>query len=78
MRRLRLTAICTALLSISSLACAADTATCMNCHDDDEFSGMNAADILADLQDPGIRQHQRFADISDEELKAIAAELAGG
>jgi hypothetical protein len=77
MRRLRLTAICTALLSISSLACAADKATCMKCHDNDEFSGMTAADILADIRDPAISRHKRFADVSDEDLQAIASELAG-
>ena len=77
MRKLRLTAICAALLSISSLACAADTATCMKCHDNDEFSGMNAADIVADIRDPAISLHKRFADVSDEDLQAIARDLAG-
>jgi hypothetical protein len=77
MRRLRLTAICTALLSISPLVCGADTSACMNCHDDDEFSGMSTSDIIADIRDPAIPRHKRFADVSDEDLQAIASELAG-
>jgi hypothetical protein len=77
MRKLRLTAICTALLSISPLACGADASACMNCHDDDEFSGMTTADIIADIRDPAIPPHKRFSDVSDEDLQAIARDLAG-
>jgi hypothetical protein len=77
MKTLRLTTIFITLLTISPLAFSADASACMNCHDAGEFSGMSTADIVADLKDPGIPPHQRFATVSDEELQAIAAELAG-
>ena len=65
-------------LLFSAPAFAADASTCMGCHDSDEFAGMSAADIVADAKDPGIPPHQRFADLSDADLQAIAEELAGG
>ena len=66
-----------ALLAFSHVSFSADTEACMNCHDADEFKGMSSADIVADLKDPGIPPHNRFADLSQEELQAIASELAG-
>lgn len=65
-------------LGFSTVSFGADTSTCMKCHDSDEFSGMSAADIIADARDPGIPPHKRFADVSDADLQAIAEELAGG
>ncbi|MGI9291181.1 MAG: hypothetical protein ACR2QG_07885 [Gammaproteobacteria bacterium] len=72
-----LTCLFTTLL-LSPISYGSDASACMNCHDDGEFSGLSAADILADLRDPGIPPHKRFDDYSDEELQAIAAELTGG
>jgi hypothetical protein len=65
------------LLAFSSICFGADASGCMNCHDADEFAEMSSADIVADIKDPGIPPHKRFADMSNEELQAIAAELAG-
>lgn len=66
-----------ALLAFSPVSFSADTSACMGCHAADEFAGLSATDIVADLQDPGIPPHKRFADLSADELQAIADELAG-
>ena len=68
---------CLTALAFSPVSYSADASACMNCHDGGEFSGMSAADILADVRDPGIPPHKRFADVSDEDLQAIAEELTG-
>jgi hypothetical protein len=78
MIKFRLVAIGITLLTFSPASFSADASACMNCHDDDEFSGMSTADIIADARDPGIPPHKRFSDVSDEDLQAIATELAGG
>lgn len=78
MQATKLTAVSAALLLSSPLAIGGDATACMNCHDSGEFSGMSAADIIAAATDPGIPPHRRFADVSQEDLEAIAAELAGG
>ena len=67
----------TMYLVTAPIAIAADTSTCMNCHDDGEFAGMSTADIIADARDPGIPPHKQFSNMSDEDLQAIAAKLAG-
>lgn len=59
------------------LAIAADKSACMGCHADDEFAELSAGDISAAVRDAGIPPHKRFADISDADLTAIAAALAG-
>jgi len=61
----------------ASLAIAADTSACMACHKADDFAQMSASDISAAVRDPGVPPHKHFADISQAELAAIAAELAG-
>ena len=75
---MRKTSLLIALLAFSPVSFGADSSACMECHAADEFAGLSAADILADLQDPGIPPHKRFADLSADELQAIADELAGG
>lgn len=77
MKKLLLTTMFTGLLTVSQVALSADTSACMNCHDDDEFAGMSTADIVAGATDATIPPHKRFADLSQEELQAIATELAG-
>ena len=66
-----------AVLTFSPAGFGADTSACMDCHDDDEFTGISAADIVAAARDTGIPPHKRFTDVSDDDLQAIAAELAG-
>lgn len=65
-------------LSFSPLTFAAESAQCMTCHDRSDFSGMTAGDIVTAVKDAKIPPHKRFAGVSDEELQAIAAELAAG
>ena len=77
MRSATLPLIYLALLAGSPAAVAADATACMNCHDADEFSGASADEIIAGATDPGIPPHKRFADVSAEELQAIAEELSG-
>lgn len=50
---------------------------CAKCHEAEEFAGMSAASIEADLRDTGIPPHKRFAELSDAQVQAIAAELSG-
>ena len=49
---------------------------CAKCHDADEFAGMDAADIVAAAKDASIPPHKKLT-VSDDELAAIAAKLAG-
>jgi hypothetical protein len=70
-------AILTALTSFGSTAFAADSSACMDCHDDGEFSGMSAANIVAAVKDTSIPPHKRFAELSDADLQAIVEEFAG-
>ena len=58
------------------LAMAADKSACLNCHRADELSRLDAGKISAAVTDPGIMAHRSFVDLSQEELAAIAAELA--
>ena len=58
-------------------AVLANTGTCMTCHEAAEFTGMSAGDIAAAARDTSIPPHKKITDLSDEQLEAIAAELAG-
>ena len=62
---------------LSPGAFSADVSACMECHADGEFSGMNITDMIEDIRDPGIPPHKQFSDVSDDDLKAIAAKLVG-
>lgn len=59
-------------------AWAASADLCMGCHMADEFEGMTAAEVLDAAGDPSIAPHKKLADLSAEDLQAIAAELTGG
>ena len=77
MKKINAFFISLSLLMLSPISFGADTSACMNCHDADEFSEMSAADIVADVKDPGIPPHKRFADLSDADIQAIADKLSG-
>jgi len=51
--------------------------TCSKCHDADEFFSMSATNIEVSLRDSGISAHKKFADLSDEQIQAIATTMAG-
>lgn len=66
------------ILSVTApLAIAADTSACMACHTDDVFAQLSADDISAAVKDASIPPHKSFAGISETDLAAIAAALAG-
>ena len=46
---------------------------CLGCHDADEYVSLDAAELLEDLQDPGIRQHLEYADITLEQVEVLLA-----
>jgi len=62
----------------SSAAIADDKETCMECHDADEFSDYDAAEIADAVRDTSIAKHKdKLAGLTDEQVQAIAAEMAG-
>ena len=57
-------------------ALAGDADMCLDCHEPDEdWEGMSPEEILADAKNPDIKRHADSADLSDEQLKAMIAEL---
>jgi hypothetical protein len=58
-------------------AVLANAGACTKCHEAAEFTGMSADDIAAAARDISIPPHKKITDLSDEQLEAIAAELAG-
>ena len=57
-------------------ALSADPEECLDCHEPaEDWAGMSADEILADSKDPGNKRHKDHADLTDEQLKAIIAEL---
>lgn len=63
---------------LSTPAFASGHSQCMKCHEDDEFTGMSVDAIVADARDSSISTHKKLAELTDEQLQAIATELAGG
>jgi len=47
----------------------------MECHDINEFDGMNAEEIADAIRDTSIPPHKKLT-LSDEQVQTIAAELA--
>ena len=66
-----------ASLFTTAEALADGHSACAKCHEAEEFAGMNAASIEADLRDTGIPPHKQFAELSDAQVQAIATELSG-
>jgi len=57
-------------------ALAADPEACLDCHEPaEDWAGMSADEILADAKDPGNKRHKDHADLSDEQLQAMIAEI---
>ena len=60
----------------SQSAMAGDAELCLDCHEPaEDWEGMSAEEILADAKDTSIKRHADNADLSDEQLQAIIAEL---
>ena len=55
---------------------AADPEACLDCHEPaEDWAGMSPDEILAESKDPGNKRHKDHADLTDEQLQAIIAEL---
>ena len=59
-------------------ALAADPEACLDCHEPaEDWAGMSADELLADAKDQSNKRHKKegVLDMSDEDLKAVIAEL---
>ncbi len=65
-----------AILTSAPVAFSADTAGCLACHSEDQLASMSADEIAAAVKDTSIPPHKSFSELSDEDLQAIAKELA--
>ena len=64
------------LLSLPSLTLAGDADACLDCHEPaEDWAGMTADEVFADARSPDNKRHKDNADLSDDQLKAIIAEL---
>jgi cytochrome c551/c552 len=65
-----------AACGIAIPALAADPEMCLDCHEPaEDWEGMSADDILAKAKDMSVKRHADNADLTDEQLKAMIAEL---
>ena len=68
--------IVVALCSGALPALAGDDALCLDCHEPaEDWEGLSADDILAQAKDTSIKRHADNQELSDEQLKALIAEL---
>jgi hypothetical protein len=77
MLRVRMLGLLLAGVLLAPVGYAEGQAACAKCHDADEFAAMTAADIAANMRDTSISSHKKLAELTDEQVQAIAAELAG-
>lgn len=64
-----------ALLSGAAAVSLADPSACLGCHSAGEFAGMDLATVQEALSDPGIPPHGPFAELSEEEVRALLESL---
>ena len=65
-----------AACGIAAPTLAADPESCLDCHEPaEDWEGMSTDDILAKAKDLTNKRHADHADVSDEQMKAIIAEL---
>ena len=68
--------IAAGLLTLPSLTLAGDADACLDCHEPaEDWEGMTADQVFAEARAPGNKRHKDNADLSDDQLKAIIAEL---
>jgi cytochrome c551/c552 len=66
----------TAALGVAAPALAGDADLCLDCHEPaEDWEGLSAHEVLATAKDTSIERHADNADLNDEQLKAIVAEL---
>jgi Na+-translocating ferredoxin:NAD+ oxidoreductase RnfC subunit len=63
-------------VGIGAPVLAGDADLCLDCHEPaEDWEGMSADEILAKAKDAGIKRHADNAELSDEQLAAMIAEL---
>ena len=77
MKTLFATAVTCAILgSLAMPAMAGDPELCLDCHEPaEDWEGMSVDEIVAEAADLSIRRHADNADLSEEQLRAMIAEL---
>ena len=77
MKKTLFASICIVAMCSGTLpALAGDEAMCLDCHEPaEDWEGMSSDEIMADAKDASIKRHEDVQDISDEQLKALIAEL---
>ena len=74
MKKTLITAV--AFAAFTSTALAGDPELCLDCHEPaEDWEGMSADEVLAQAKDTSIKRHADNADLTDEQLKAMIAEL---
>lgn len=65
-----------ALVGAVAPVLAGDASLCLDCHEPaEDWEGMSADQVFADARAAGNKRHNDIGDLSDEQLKAIIAEL---
>ena len=68
--------IVVALCSGALPTLAEEDALCLDCHEPaEDWEGLSADEILAQAKDASIKRHADNQELSDEQLKALIAEL---
>ncbi len=77
MKRLLLAAL--AATSFSLAAQAQDDIVCLDCHEPaEDWQGMSPEEILQHAMDPENKRHEDNKQFTEEQLKAMIAQLLGG
>ena len=66
----------TLAIGVAAPVFAGDADLCLDCHEPaEDWEGLSADEILAKAKDASIKRHADNAELSDEQLAAIIAEL---
>ena len=77
MKRLLLAALAASAFSIPALA--QEDIICMDCHEPaEDWEGLTPDEILKGATDPENKRHADNAEFTEEQLKAMIAQLLGG
>ena len=68
-------ALLSALLLVSPVAPALEPGDCTMCHSATELSEATAESILEALRNADVRGHSRFAEVTEEDVKALMESL---
>jgi len=65
-----------AALFAATSAFSGEEEACTGCHAPGDLEGMSADAIVEEIRNGGFPPHKKFADLGDEDLKAIAIAMA--